>query len=58
MKKIIQKTLILAALMIAVVFLVSYIIIGTTEETEKRKPVHEYLETFFKRKKIQMGRYR
>ena len=32
--------------------------IGTTEETEKRKPVHEYLETFFKRKKIQMGRYR
>ncbi len=32
MKKIIQKTLILAALMIAVVFLVSYIIIGTTEE--------------------------
>ncbi|MDE6743261.1 MAG: hypothetical protein K2J95_05225 [Lachnospiraceae bacterium] len=32
MKKIMQKTLILAALMIAVVFLVSYIMIGTTEE--------------------------
>lgn len=32
MKKIMQKTLILAALMIAVVFFVSYIMIGTTEE--------------------------
>lgn len=32
MKKIMQKALILAALMIAVVFLVSYIVIGTTEE--------------------------
>lgn len=32
MKKIMQKSLILAALMIAAVFLVSYIIIGTTEE--------------------------
>lgn len=32
MKKIMQKALILAALMIAVVFLVSYIMIGTTEE--------------------------
>lgn len=32
MKKIMQKTLILAALMIAVVFAVSYIMIGTTEE--------------------------
>lgn len=32
MKKIMQKALILTALMIAAVFLVSYIIIGTTEE--------------------------
>ena len=32
MKKIMQKALILVALMIAVVFLVSYIVIGTTEE--------------------------
>ena len=32
MKKIMQKALILAALMIAVVFLVSYIMVGTTEE--------------------------